>query len=38
MDQIYSLSMDQPFLPPIEKPDGLMKLVYGLARDGSVKC
>lgn len=32
MDQIYPLSMDQPFLPPIEKPHGLMKLVYGLTR------
>ena len=28
MDQTFTLSMDQPFLPPIEKPHGLMKLVY----------
>ena len=32
MDQSFQLSMDQPFLPPIEKPHGLMKLVYGLTR------
>lgn len=32
MDQTFALSMDQPFLPPIEKPHGLMKLVYALTR------
>lgn len=32
MDQPFPLSMDQPFLPPIEKPHGLMKLVYALTR------
>ena len=32
MDQTFPLSMDQPFLPPIEKPHGLMKLVYALTR------
>jgi alkylhydroperoxidase family enzyme len=32
MDQTSPLSMDQPFLPPIEKPHGLMKLVYALTR------
>jgi alkylhydroperoxidase family enzyme len=32
MDQIYPLSMDQPFLPPIEKPHGLMKFVYAVTR------
>ncbi|HEX5284115.1 MAG TPA: hypothetical protein VFW30_08340 [Bryocella sp.] len=33
MDQTFTLSMDQPFLPPIEKPRGLMKkLVYAITR------
>ena len=33
MDQTFQLSMDQPFLPPIEKPRGLMKkFVYAVTR------
>ena len=32
MDQTFTLSMDRPFLPPIEKPQGVMKLVYALTR------
>jgi alkylhydroperoxidase family enzyme len=32
MDQTYPLSMDQPFLPAIEKPRGLMKFVYAVTR------
>lgn len=32
MNQTQTLSLDQPFLPPIEKPRGLMKLVYALTR------
>ncbi|HEX4154091.1 MAG TPA: carboxymuconolactone decarboxylase family protein [Acidobacteriaceae bacterium] len=32
MDQTLPLSMDQPFLPPIEKPHGLMKFVYAVTR------
>lgn len=32
MNQPLPLSIDQPFLPPIEKPHGLMKLVYALTR------
>lgn len=32
MEQTFPLSMDKPFLAPIEKPRGLMKFVYAMTR------